>query len=224
MNWFLGLWCALTVVSVAVASEVPERALCVVCVVGGETEFEKVEAVREYQGKPVYFCSDKCAKEFDIDPAAYIFQPGPAPKVAGLPALAGNETLTLNAKAGGALLIDFWATWCKPCVKSMPEIDAFYQEYRARGLQVVGVSVDTGKDREKKVRKFLDKNPVSYPMAVDREESAAWEAYGVKVLPTLFLVDGDGTIVKRWTGVVDMDDVRRSLDELLASPSGDERG
>jgi thiol-disulfide isomerase/thioredoxin len=193
--------------------------LCPVCALSGETEPHGVAATREYQGKTYSFCADHCAKAFDEEPAAYVFTPGPAPD--NTLASTRGETLPVVAK-GRVTLVDFWATWCKPCKKTMPKLDALYGEYRDRGVAVVGIATDTGKDREKKVKKFLEKNAVAYPVAVDREESPAWEAYHVKVLSTIYLVDRDGTVVRRWTGEVDMEDVRRALEALLAADSADD--
>ena len=198
-----------------------EQALCAVCVLNGETEPEKIVASRDHNGTVWHFCSEKCADAFDLQPAAYVFTPGPAPR-AHFVGLTG-DSITI-AMPGRVTLVDFWATWCKPCVKSMPELDALYREFRGQGLVAVGIAIDTGKDREKKVRKFVEKCGARYPVAIDREHDAAWEAYRVKVLPTIFLIDGEGTIVRRWTGVVDMNDVRASVEALLQGRKPGESG
>jgi peroxiredoxin len=216
--WILGLVLILMPVASAHAGD---RALCAVCALNGETGLEDVVATREFAGETVSFCSAKCVQAFDVDPAAYVFHPGPAPTVT-LASL-GGQPVALAPAPGRVVLVDFWAVWCKPCVKAMPEIDALYREYQARGLDVVGVSVDTGAGREKQVRKFLDKRGVSYPTALDREEAPAWEAFHVKVLPSMFLIDGKGVIVRRWTGVVDIDQVRAAVESLLAQGVNDER-
>jgi thiol-disulfide isomerase/thioredoxin len=209
---FIGaLLLLLTVGSVRV--EAAEKQLCVVCALNGETELEKVAATRDYQGTTWYFCSEKCAEAFDLEPAAYVFSPGPAPLVS----FVGIDGDSVRITGAPATLVDFWATWCKPCVKSMPELDAIYRAYQSQGIAVVGVAIDTGKNRQKNVRKFVEKTGVTYPVVVDREEDAGWETFRVKVLPTVFLIDRHGTIVKRWTGVVDMDDVSTSVQALLES-------
>jgi thiol-disulfide isomerase/thioredoxin len=190
--------------------ETPEKALCLVCAAGGETEPEKVAATREYRGMVYYFCSKKCAEAFDANPGAYAFEAGAAP-AASWTTLAG-EPLSLASLRGKVVLVDFWATWCKPCVKSMPELDAMYRDYQKLGLVVVGVSVDQGDEREKKVRKFLGKNPVSYPIAVDAAENSSWEAFQVAVLPTLYLIGREGVVLERWSGVVDLAAVRSAVD------------
>jgi thiol-disulfide isomerase/thioredoxin len=208
----LAFWLVLLAVA-PVFADAPERALCIVCASSGETELEKVEATRVYNGQTYYFCSTACAEKFDVEPTAYVFEAGAAP-VASWKTMSG-DSLSLVSMRGKVVLLDFWATWCKPCVKSMPELDAIYRDYQKLGLVVVGVSVDQGKDREKKVKKFLDKKPVGYPIVVDGDSNASWEAFNVAALPTLYLIDRDGSIVDRWTGVVDMTAVRTAVDRAI---------
>lgn len=206
------LWLMLAV-ALPVRAETPEKALCIVCAQNGETELEKVAATREYKGATYYFCAAKCAETFDANPAAYVFEATAAP--ASTWQTVTGEALTLESLRGKVVLLDFWATWCKPCVKSMPELDAMYRDYQARGLSVVGVSVDQGEDRAKKVTKFLSKKPVGYPIVIDGEKAASWEAFNVAALPTLYLIDREGRVVERWTGLVDMKAVRAAVDRAL---------
>ena len=63
---------------------------------------------------------------------------------------------------GQPLVLNFWATWCPPCVKEMPEIDRFQREFAARGWQVLGLAVD----RPQPVREFLARTPVGYTIAM----------------------------------------------------------
>jgi thiol-disulfide isomerase/thioredoxin len=194
-------------------ADTPKEALCIVCAQNGETALEKVVATREYKGATYSFCSAKCAETFDANPAAYVFEASPAP-AATWQTMSG-EALTLESMRGKVVLLDFWATWCKPCVKSMPELDAINRDYQARGLSVVGVSVDQGDDRAKKVAKFLSKKPVGYPIVIDGQEAASWEAFNVAALPTLYLIDREGRIVERWTGLVDMAAVRTAVERAI---------
>jgi len=212
------MMCALFLGAIAPArAETPEKAVCIVCATNGETEPEKVGATRDYQGTTYYFCSTKCAATFDANPAAYVLETGPAP-AASWTTTAG-EPLTLASMGGQVVLLDFWATWCKPCVKSMPELDAMYRDYQKQGLMVVGVSVDQGEDRAKKVKKFLEKKPVAYPIVIDSAESSSWEAFNVSALPTLYLIDREGHIVERWIGLVDMAAVRSAVERAIGTPA-----
>jgi thiol-disulfide isomerase/thioredoxin len=185
-----------------------ETALCMICAMRGETAAEEVVATREFEGKTYSFCSDKCAAEFEQDPDAYVFaMPRPAPTF-GFTTLTG-DSLTLASFRGEWVVLDFWATWCKPCVETMPDLDAWS---KTGGVRAIGVSIDTGNDREKKVRKFLQKHPVGYPVAVDATNKPAWEQYKVKILPTVVLIDPQGQIVARQVGSVDLAALRRVIE------------
>jgi thiol-disulfide isomerase/thioredoxin len=189
-----------TLFAVAAGAGDEPKALCMICALRGETEEEKVVATRAFSGKTYSFCSDKCAVEFDEDPDAYVYElPRAAPEF-HFQTLAG-ESVSLESFKGRWVVVDFWATWCKPCIETMPALDAWWKE---GGVRAVGVSIDTGKDREKKVRKFLEKNPVNYPVVIDAEKEAAWEDYKVKVLPTILLIDPKGQVVARQVGAVDL--------------------
>ncbi|MFN7855136.1 MAG: TlpA family protein disulfide reductase [Acidovorax sp.] len=68
-------------------------------------------------------------------------------------------TLVMQAMAGKPLLLNFWATWCPPCVEELPMLDAFFREHKARGWQVVGLAID----QPSAVRKFLAQIPLEFP-------------------------------------------------------------
>jgi thiol-disulfide isomerase/thioredoxin len=181
-----------------------EKALCLVCKVKeGTTKTEKVKAHRTHEGTRYGFCSEDCAKEFQSDPLAFLPPkfPRPAPKMS-LSDLSGKP---LGAPlAGKVVLVDFWATWCAPCQKSMPELQTLHDKYANRGFSVVGVSVD---DMEKgpgnvdaKIRSFIAKQKITYPIAIDSKKSPLWEQYRVKVVPAAFLIDRKGRIVAQWSG------------------------
>jgi thiol-disulfide isomerase/thioredoxin len=186
------------------AGDKPE-ALCLICALRGETEAEEVTATHEFNGKTYSFCSDKCAADFAEDPDAWVYELPRAAPAFSFQTLAG-ENLSLESLRGQWVVVDFWATWCKPCVETMPALDTWFKE---DGVRAVGVSIDTGKDRDKKVQKFLEKNPVSYPVVIDAEKEAAWENYKVKILPTILLIDPKGQIVARQVGTVDLAALRK---------------
>lgn len=74
----------------------------------------------------------------------------------------GGDNLALSTFQGKPLVVNFWATWCAPCVKEMPQLDRFHREHAGEGWQVLGVAVD----RAEAVKTFLGKLPVGFPIAL----------------------------------------------------------
>ena len=104
---------------------------------------------------------------------------------------------TLSESKGKVIIIDFWATWCPPCVKGVPEFSELYNEYKDKGLEVVGLSVDRGGPGV--VQKFVDKNNVPYPVMM--ANMGTIESYEVfSGIPTTFIVDREGKVVAKVVG------------------------
>jgi peroxiredoxin/YHS domain-containing protein len=215
------LMLALTLMMAAVAApgapaaELPDKAICQVCSAHGETKPEKVAASAVHEGVTYYFCATDCRDAFVAEPAAYVPQPLPRPAPAFTAAAPGGGAVALADFAGQVVLVDFWATWCKPCVKMMPRLQELHAAWSNRGFTVLGVSVDEGGDSVTKVAKFTAKHGIRYPVCVDGGETPAWTAYRVKAVPAMFLVDRQGSIVAQWTGEVDGEVVAREVERLV---------
>jgi thiol-disulfide isomerase/thioredoxin len=95
--------------------------------------------------------------------------------------------------AGKPLLVEFWATWCPPCRKSIPHLNEIYSKYKDQGLQIVGI---TDED-EATVKKFQKQIPMDYNVAINTP-GAIYEQFGILAIPTAFLVNKSGKVV--WTG------------------------
>ncbi len=112
---------------------------------------------------------------------------------------------------GKVLIIDFWATWCQPCRKSLPELDAIYKEYNGK-VVVIGFSKD---DSEEEVKNFLEKEvKASYPIAMSNPKLEKMFG-GILGLPTSFLVDKDGKVVRRFLGYVPKEVLEENIKRLL---------
>jgi thiol-disulfide isomerase/thioredoxin len=111
------------------------------------------------------------------------------------------------------VLINFWATWCPPCLEEMPAMERLYRQHRDGGFTLVAVSVDAD---SKLVAPFLTARKFSFPVALDPSMNMA-NTYGVRALPSSFIVARDGTLAALAIGPRHWDnDAAHSLIEALA--------
>ena len=121
-----------------------------------------------------------------------------------------NTTQPLAQWRGKPLLINFWATWCTPCVQEMPELSAFQTELGESSLRIVGIGIDSPAN----IREFAKKVPVTYPLyigGISASELARQMGNQVGGLPFSVLIGADGSIRKTYLGRLKIDEVRRDL-------------
>lgn len=132
---------------------------------------------------------------------------------AKLPDLAGNQQPIVQWR-GRPLVVNFWATWCPPCVKEMPDLNRLAQQYPQ--AQFVGVAIDTADN----VREFSRKVPVSYPIVIAGHSGIELvRALGNSAggLPFTVLLKPNGQLHGQIMGAVDPADLARQIEQLLAS-------
>jgi cytochrome c biogenesis protein CcmG/thiol:disulfide interchange protein DsbE len=126
-----------------------------------------------------------------------------------------GKPLDLAAFRGKVVLLDFWATWCAPCLKEIPHFVDLQNRYRDRGLQVIGISLD---DEAAPVRAFYQRLKMNYPVAIG--DAALAERYGgILGLPVAFVIGCDGRIRAEHAGETDVSVFERDIVPLLGSPS-----
>lgn len=122
--------------------------------------------------------------------------------------LAG-EDIHLSDYQGKYLLLNFWATWCPPCRKEMPDLNEFYQENRGEFV-VVGVNI--GEDKED-VKKFMHSRGYDYPILLDRDRQVAF-LYRASVIPTSYFINPQGQIQYIKRGLVtkeELEEIKKNL-------------
>ncbi|MFO8100262.1 MAG: TlpA disulfide reductase family protein [Salinibacter sp.] len=124
-----------------------------------------------------------------------------------------GERLNLAEQDGRVLLVNFWATWCGPCREEIPDLIDLQEALGDDGLTVVGISLD--KEGESVVRSFMSNYDFNYPVVVD-STGATEQGYGATHgLPTTFVVNADGDVVKRVLGIFPTDEMRPELESML---------
>jgi thiol-disulfide isomerase/thioredoxin len=123
------------------------------------------------------------------------------------------------ARTGKVLYVDFWASWCAPCVRAFPFLNGLEREFRDRGLQVVGINVD---ERAGDAVEFLRRYRASFAVARD-SGGACPRAFGVVGMPSSYLIDRRGVIREVHVGFRDSDAAARraQVERLLAEPGPD---
>ena len=151
---------------------------------------------------------------------------GPAPQASPAPvAFAGLDAiradLQARQRAGRAVVLNFWATWCVPCVDELPDLAKLSREFAESGPDFVGVSLDgwvtgDGPDTEEKVKAFLAKTGVSYANFIYRGDQdpllSGFDLPGA--IPHSILYDRGGRAVTSWNGMIDPEDLRRAVADL----------
>ena len=117
-----------------------------------------------------------------------------------------GQPLVMAALRGTPLVINFWGTWCPPCVKEMPELDRFARQFAPRGGRVLGLAVDN----PKAVREFLARQPVGYTIAMaglDGTDLSRKLGNTVGALPFTAVFDRQGRLVQRKLGETRFDEL-----------------
>lgn len=121
----------------------------------------------------------------------------------------GNRHKLSDYKGEGVFL-NFWGTWCAPCVKEMPAMDRQYKEFEEQGVNVLAVNIAQS---DFEVQSFADRFDLSFPIAIDRSKSVM-TAYNIRPLPTTVLVNPEGDIQRIVTGEMSEQDIKGFMEEI----------
>ncbi len=128
-----------------------------------------------------------------------------------------GEVVKLSDYKGKVVLLDFWATWCPPCRKGIPDLVEIKKEFKNKGVEVIGISLDAlthGGQTQKDVIPFMKSNNINYPI-VKGNDKVIMDFGGINSIPTSFVIDKEGYIIGSYVGLVEksayVNDINKAL-------------
>lgn len=123
-----------------------------------------------------------------------------------------GKTLKLSDLKGKVVILDFWATWCPPCRKGIPDLIDLKKRYGAKGVEIVGISVD--QETKPDVVPFIKDYGINYPV-VYADNGVVINYGGIRAIPTTFVIDREGKIVASYEGLVSKLTYENHIKKLL---------
>ena len=131
---------------------------------------------------------------------------------------AAQKTVRLSELRGKVVLVDFWASWCEPCLRELPELEKLHKQLASRGVVVIGVNID----RERKnADDLIGRHKLSFVNLFDPKGQLA-EIYDPPKMPTSYLIDAQGTvrlITEGFSGPADILKIKTTMEQLLVLPA-----
>lgn len=142
---------------------------------------------------------------------------GVAPEFTGIDRWLNSEPLTLASLRGKVVLVEFWTYTCSNCLRTLPHVNAWYERYKDQGLVIVGVHTpETDAEHDSNsVRAAIARHGIKFPVAQDNAY-ATWSAYRNKYWPASYLIDRDGTIVRKHIGEGEYAETESAIQTLLS--------
>ncbi len=126
---------------------------------------------------------------------------------------AKDEPFKMSEQIGHPVIVNFWFPSCPPCVAEMPDLEQVFQNHRDDGLEVVGVQL-VGLDTAQEGQNFVSELGVTYTLGPD-EDAEIIMAYGVTGFPTSVFVNADGSIQRKWTGILNLEKMEELVSEII---------
>jgi peroxiredoxin len=123
-----------------------------------------------------------------------------------------GAAIELAQLKGKVVVLNFWATWCGPCRREIPDFGEVYKAYKSKGVEIVGVALD--EQGWSVVKPFVDKNKIPYPIVLPDEHLSS--DYGeISAIPTTFIIDKNGNVVGKRVGMMEKSDLEKAIKSAL---------
>ncbi|MEN1969643.1 thiol-disulfide oxidoreductase ResA [Lentibacillus sp. N15] len=120
------------------------------------------------------------------------------------------KTIRLSDLKGKGVMLNFWATYCKPCEAEMPYMQQLYPKYKEKGIEIVAVSLDAS---ELVINRFIDKYDLTFPILHDKK-SQVMDLYKVGPIPSTFFINSEGEIVRKVDGALTLESLEGYLQQI----------
>lgn len=121
------------------------------------------------------------------------------------------EEIQLSDYKGKGIMLNFWATFCKPCEAEMPYMEKLYPEYKEQGIEIIAVSLDS---TELVIDRFIDKYDLTFPVPYDKKGQVS-DLYKIGPIPTTYFIDPEGIIVEKIEGALTLERLEAYFNEIL---------
>lgn len=126
-----------------------------------------------------------------------------------------GETINLGAREGGVQILNFWATWCAPCLQEIPDLNRLHAEYDTSEVQIIGIANRQGPSE---VLPFAERHDISYPVVADSAGALDEQLGPIYVLPTTLIVQADGRVTHQVTGIFPAETFSENIAAYRSSP------
>jgi len=142
-------------------------------------------------------------------------RPGTVAPEIRAPLLGAPEPFQLSSHQGKTIVLDFWATWCPPCQRTLPALQVLHERYAGTDVALYSVNTDDGPDRGEAISRFVGERGYRFPVILD--DGAISRAYRVRAIPMLVIIRPDGVVEEAHVGLLqqDTDGITESIGDMI---------